>query len=132
MSAPRRLLLDTNAALWVLMDSPRLGQGSRLLIQAAEIACYSAVSVVEISIKTMLGKLAPLPDFAEACERAGLRELPLDAEASARLTDFPQLARHDPFDRMLLAQSASIGLTLLTSDATLLGLGLVGVRDART
>lgn len=42
-----------------------------------------------------------------------------------------QLNRHDPFDRMILAQAAARQHQLYTSDATLLGLGLPYVYDCR-
>lgn len=126
------ILLDTNALLWVYHDSPRLGQASRALIAAADRTHFSSVSVMEIVIKTMLGRLE-LPGgdgFPEIFGRSGMVELQFSAAHAATMAEYPDLARHDPFDRMLLAQAKSERMTLLTSDAVLLGLGEDWIRDA--
>ena len=44
---------------------------------------------------------------------------------------FPALVRHDPFDRMILAQAEAERMTLLTADRTLLVLGQTWIVDAR-
>lgn len=127
------MLLDTNALIWLVHDSTRLGPLSRDLIAAAPRVHYSPVSITEIAIKHMLGRM-PLPGgaaFPEIFNRSGLTELPLRTGHAASLTDFETLVRHDPFDRMLLAQAKHEGLTLLTSDATLLALGEDWIADAQ-
>ncbi len=127
------MLLDTNAALWLYHDSDRLGVDSRRRIADADRVYFSAVTVLEITIKHMLGRLA-LPadgDLTGAFERSGLVELPFSARHAEALTSFPALAHHDPFDRMLLAQARTESVDLLTSDATLLALDERWVRDAR-
>jgi PIN domain nuclease of toxin-antitoxin system len=40
------------------------------------------------------------------------------------------LVRHDPFDRLLVAQATRAGLRLLTADQVLLGLGRDFIIDA--
>lgn len=127
------ILLDTNALLWLYRDDPSLGPRSRERITAAPRVHFSAASVLEITIKHQLGRL-DLPggdEFPEIFERSGLVELPLTAAHAVALAGFPDLARHDPFDRMLLAQARSESLDLLTSDARLLALGEPWVSDAR-
>lgn len=47
------------------------------------------------------------------------------------MEELPDLARHDPFDRMLLSQARHEDLLLLTSDRQLLELGIDRVIDAR-
>lgn len=125
------LLLDTNALLWGLTGDRRLGAGARARIVAGE-ALFSSVSVLEVTIKTMVGKLDLPGDVAVGAVQAGLVELPFTAAHASALEEFPQLARHDPFDRMLLAQAFVEGRELLTADAELLGLGHDGVVDACT
>jgi PIN domain nuclease of toxin-antitoxin system len=127
------ILLDTNALLWVYRDDRSLGEEARDRIGRASRVMYSAVSVMEITMKHMLGRV-PLPgdgDLPAAFARSGLMELPFTAQHAATLLRFPTLARHDPFDRMLLAQATSESCDLLTSDATLLALGEARVHDAR-
>ncbi|QTV79942.1 type II toxin-antitoxin system VapC family toxin [Microbacterium sp. NIBRBAC000506063] len=127
------MLLDTNALLWVYHDSERLGPLARERIGAASLVHFSSASVLEIVIKNMLGRL-PLPggdELSSVFSRSGLTELPFTAEHAAALARFPGLARHDPFDRMILAQASQERMPLVTSDATLLSLGEDRVIDAR-
>lgn len=78
----------------------------------------------------MLGKLQVPPNLLDVITRAGLKELPYDFQAAEQITSFPELTRHDPFDRMLLGQAASQKLQFLTTDQILLKLGLSYVIDA--
>ncbi|WP_349827541.1 type II toxin-antitoxin system VapC family toxin [Brevibacterium litoralis] len=124
------ILLDTNALLWLAMDSPRLGELARRRI-SSERTFYSSVSITEISIKHMFGRL-PLPGgdtFPSVFDHNGLVELPLTARHSATLLDEPTLLRHDPFDRMILAQARAERCHLFTSDPVLLGLGHPWIDD---
>lgn len=125
------ILLDTNALLWLLSDDRRLGVSARSELSRARRVHVSSVSVLEVTIKQLLGKLELPGDLQEATAEAGLVELPLTAAHAATLASFPDLVRHDPFDRMLLAQVRAEDLVLLTSDRTLLDLGSVRVLDAR-
>ena len=128
------MLLDTNALLWLVRDSPRLGPVSRDLIDDMKRVHYSPISITEITIKHMLGGM-PLPGgatFPEIFETSGLTELPLRSDHAAALLQFSTLVRHDPFDRMLLAQAKHERLTLLTSDSTLLALDEDWIMDAQT
>lgn len=127
------MLLDTNALLWFSIDDERLGPGARESIARADRVHYSAVSISEIVIKHMLGRI-DLPGgerFPEVFGAMGLIELPFTARHANALREDPTLSRHDPFDRFLLAQARAEGMTLLTSDRVLLALGHPGVSDAR-
>ncbi|WP_448711267.1 type II toxin-antitoxin system VapC family toxin [Microbacterium profundi] len=127
------MLLDTNALIWLVHDSPRLGLASRGLIDVATQVYYSSVSVTEITINHMLGRTS-LPGgetFSEIFRSSGLTELPLLASHAGALLGFESLVRHDPFDRLLLAQAKQERFTFLTSDATLLGLDEDWIKDAR-
>ncbi|HSZ31632.1 MAG TPA: hypothetical protein VK784_17975 [Pseudonocardiaceae bacterium] len=55
------LLLDSQAALWILDDSPRLGPRARQTITSATAVHVSAATVWELTIKATLGKLV-VPD----------------------------------------------------------------------
>jgi len=127
------ILLDTNALLWLYRDDALLGPESRRRIDGSQRVCFSAATILEITIKNMLGRLE-LPGgdgFPQVFADSGLVEVPFTAEHAAALAGFPALARHDPFDRMLLAQARSESMDLLTSDAALLALGEPWIRDAR-
>lgn len=127
------ILLDTNALLWLYRDAADLGARSRAAIGRAERVWFSSVSILEITIKHQLGRVE-LPggaDYPQIFAESGLGELSFTARHAAALAEFPQLARHDPFDRMLLAQARIESVDLMTSDAILLGLGETWIHDAR-
>ncbi|MFC5929779.1 type II toxin-antitoxin system VapC family toxin [Cryobacterium melibiosiphilum] len=125
------ILLDTNALLWLLGDPKQFGPDAlHMLAENAEV--YSSpVSVFEISIKTMLGKLSVPADFAAVARVNGIKELPLNHVHAEAVGEFPELTRHDPFDRLILAQAFVESMTLLTADRVLISLGRPFVRDAR-
>ena len=126
------MLLDTHTLLWFAMDDPRLGPSARAAILAAPRVHYSAVSVSEIMIKHMLGRIG-LPGgvrFPQIFAEMGLSELPFTARHATALRDEPVLSRHDPFDRFLLAQAAVERIPLVTVDRVLLALGRADIIDA--
>jgi PIN domain nuclease of toxin-antitoxin system len=125
------LLLDTHVLLWLLAGSPRLGPRSREKITTGISVSYSAASIWELTIKSMLGKVA-LPDsFDMGLQSSRLQELPVESTHARAIAGFPELTGHDPFDRLLLAQAKTTGRTLLTADKVLLAFGLPFVADAR-
>ncbi len=123
------MILDTNALLWLFEDDKALGSEARSRIEGGR-AWFSAVSITEISIKAALGKL-PQGDAVASARLAGLGELPLTSEHGAAIANFPTLTKHDPFDRMLLAQAQVEGMPLLTSDRVLLAAAPELTIDAR-
>lgn len=114
-----RLLLDTHIFLWAVTDSRKLKAAARRQMLAADEVYVSAASVWEIAVKSRLGKIVGDPgQLALAIEDSGFIELPVSARHAARVAQLP-LHRHDPFDRLLVAQSLSEPLLLLTADGTL-------------
>ena len=114
-----RLLLDTHLFLWAVTDNRKLKAAARQQMLAADQIYVSAASIWEIAIKARLGKIEGDPErLALAIEDSGFIELPVSARHAARVTQLP-LHHHDPFDRLLVAQSLSEPLLLLTADATL-------------
>lgn len=119
-----RLLLDTHVVLWALAGDDRLRPTTRERIaDGGTHVSVSAASVWEITIKQALGKLAAPDDLVEALAAAEFR--PLDINAHHALAA-GRLPRHhdDPFDRMLVAQAVSDGLTLVTADRRLTAYGV--------
>lgn len=126
------ILLDTNAVLWLLAEDHRLGPATRARLTAGGPVCFSSVSTLEVTMKQMLGRLELPGSLAEAAVASGLTEVAFTSRHADALPRFPELVRHDPFDRMLLAQALAEGMDLVTSDATLLALGQEWVIDARS
>lgn len=124
------ILLDTHVFLWLQGMPTRLGHLCRALIERAPAVYVSAVSRVEVEVKTLTGRLVLPGGVFDDLPGQGFVELPFTHTHAAALPALPDsLSRHDPFDRMLLAQAATEGLTFVTADRRLLGLG-VAVHDA--
>lgn len=124
------LLLDCQATLWVLDDSPRLGPRARQIIVSATTVHVSAATVWELTIKAMLGKLSVPDKFVSRLAEQGLVLLSITAEHADGIREYPELTRYDPFDRLLVAQASQAGLQLLTADRVLLDLGRDFIVDA--
>jgi PIN domain nuclease of toxin-antitoxin system len=125
------ILLDTHVALWVDQEPERLGPGARSRIENESRTCFSGVLAMETTMKQMLGRWRVPGDLPQRLVAAGLEDLPLTSAHAAAMTEFPELARHDPFDRLYVAQAHSERATLMTSDRRLLGLGHDWILDAR-
>lgn len=124
------LLLDSQVVLWVLDGSPRLGPEARRTIGSADGVHVSAATVWELTIKSMLGKLTVPHDMSTRLVKQGFIPLSITAEHAEGIRDFPELVRHDPFDRLLVAQADRAGLRLLTADHVLLKLERHFIVDA--
>jgi PIN domain nuclease of toxin-antitoxin system len=110
-----RLLLDTNALLWWLVDKGLTDQAREAIADPGNLVAVSAVSAWEVSIKKALGKLSAPDNLEHQIQAAGFTPLPVTI---AHGIAAGQLPRHhdDPFDRMLIAQAAAEGLTIVTRD----------------
>lgn len=110
-----RLLLDTNALLWWLVDKGLTDQAREAIADPGNLVAVSAVSAWEISIKKALGKLSAPDNLEHQIQAAGFTPLPVTITHGIAAG---QLPRHhdDPFDRMLIAQAAAEGLTIVTRD----------------
>ncbi len=117
------ILLDSQTALWVLDDNPRLGAVTKETLPQTTEVHVSVATVWELTIKSMLGKLVIPMDFGALIEREGLTLLNVEAEHAEGIRAFPELVRHDPFDRLIVAQAHVEQLDLYTADRVLLGLG---------
>ena len=124
------LLLDTHVALWVAAAPDRLGLGARSLIERSSPVYLSSVSHAELEVKQLLGKVRVPDGFVGWLADQGVSDLPFAAPHAAALRRFGELLRHDPFDRMLLAQAITEGLRFLTADVRLLALGRDWIVDA--
>ena len=109
------LLLDTHVALWAITADATLGEEFLDRLRHDPDIFLSPATVWEIAIKQLSGKLGGPSDLAERVRDMGFRELPIThahAIAAGRLP-----AHHrDPFDRMLVAQARTEGLSLVTRD----------------
>lgn len=116
-----RLLLDTHALLWIMMDDERLSAGARSAYASKRNdILLSVVSLWELSIKASLGKLEVDGGLRQRVERH-LREngITLIDVAAAHAWSVEHLPFHhrDPFDRLIAGTCLSEGFALISRDA---------------
>jgi PIN domain nuclease of toxin-antitoxin system len=110
------LLLDAHAALWAVAEPERMAPDARQSVaDPANDVLVSAASVWELEIKRASGKLQLGPDLLADFERARFDVLPMTAADATSATRLP-LHHRDPFDRMVIAQAARLGATIVTRD----------------
>ena len=114
-----RLLLDTHALIWWLVDSPKLSQTARTAIgDPGNMVLATAVSGYEIANKERLGRLPGrltgiLPQILRK-GRISIHPLTFDHALAAGQLPGPH---RDPWDRLIMAQAMAGGLTVATTDA---------------
>ncbi|HXH21479.1 MAG TPA: type II toxin-antitoxin system VapC family toxin [Dehalococcoidia bacterium] len=119
-----RLLLDTHVLLWWLTNDPKLSDAAREALANPEASVFvSPASVWEIAIKQKLGRLDAPSDLEDQLRRHRFEALPITI---GHAYSAGSLDRHhdDPFDRMLVAQAAAEGLTLVTRDTRFAAYGI--------
>ena len=110
-----RLLLDSHVFLWWKAADPRLSSPMVRAIAEAEDVYVSAATAWELGLKVSLGKLRLPESVEDGITAAGFTELPVHFRHTREAVVLPP-HHHDPFDRMLVAQARSEGLTLMTHD----------------
>ena len=114
-----KLLLDTHLLLWSAGQPEQLPRNARRLIDDQENELlFSAASIWEVTIKRSLDRddfqLEPRVLRRGLIEN-GYTELAITSEHAVTIDILPPLHK-DPFDRILIAQALTDGITLLTSD----------------
>jgi PIN domain nuclease of toxin-antitoxin system len=90
----------------------------------------SSVSIAEIFVKQMLGKIELNSPILELVATFRFKDMNFDVEMANEIEALPGLIGHDPFDRMIVATARSKGATLITSDRHLLSLGFEWIMDS--
>jgi PIN domain nuclease of toxin-antitoxin system len=117
-----RLLLDTQIAVRWQIESRTVPEAARKLVRETDGPVYlSRASLWELAIKTSLGRLRlDLPKFCKRVVEDGFEWLDISQEHLFAVAGLPPQDDHkDPFDRLLVAQSLTEPLILLTADAKL-------------
>lgn len=116
----KRLLLDTNVAVWLLLgDRERVStEAVKALEDERNEVALSAASVWEIAIKRSLGKLTIADGWAATLGRLGFDPMPVTAMHAEAVEHLPWRHR-DPFDRLLVAQASVERLILISADRRL-------------
>lgn len=123
-----RLLLDTHILLWFLREPERLSAGLLSKIEdAGKNATVSVVSLWEIAIKVSLKKLTLPKSFEElfpsSLDESGISISMIEPRHFAALIELP-FHHRDPFDRLLIAQARTDGMTVVTADPAFAAYGI--------
>jgi PIN domain nuclease of toxin-antitoxin system len=115
-----RALLDTSAFLWFISGSDRLSENARNHITDFDNdLVLSIASLWEIAIKTSLGKLelsSPFDQFISSqLEKNAIGILPIELHHLSATTNL-EFHHRDPFDRLIIAQSITEHMPVITSD----------------
>jgi PIN domain nuclease of toxin-antitoxin system len=122
-----RLLLDTHIWLWSLAEPKRLSRRVQHELRDVRNELWlSSVSTWEALLLHMKGRIRLQGSLREwlAIATAHLREAPLTHEIVLAAHELP-VPHQDPADRFLAATAGTLGLTLVTADDRLLGLGKI-------
>jgi PIN domain nuclease of toxin-antitoxin system len=114
-----RLLLDTHAFLWAFDKPQALSRSVRELLEDGAVERWvSVIALAEIAVKVQKGLLdMPLTRDFHLAQLAAMnaRLLPVESEHCFKLFSLPH-HHGDPFDRLLIAQALTDGLTIATVD----------------
>lgn len=115
-----RLLLDTHTFLWFIDGNEKLNSYARQLIEEFTNECFlSVASLWEMSIKNSLGKLnLPLPFTKLISKHVYGNAIKLLHIAPEHLDVLRTLSFYhkDPFDRLIIAQSLSENIPILSQE----------------
>ena len=123
-----KLLLDTHIWLWSLAEPKQLS--ARVLQELRNPAnelWVSPISTWEALLLHAKGRIRLAGELRDWVMEATshMREAPLTHEVVLAAQGLP-LEHQDPADRFLAASAEVFGLTLVTADVRLLGLGKIG------
>jgi len=111
-----KIIIDTHIFLWAISEPDKIDRQKRIALETAANTIYvSSITVVELMIKSSLGKLQVNFNPLEIAEQSGFELLDFSADDAMQLKDMP-FHHRDPFDRMLIAQSNARGIPVMTDD----------------
>jgi PIN domain nuclease of toxin-antitoxin system len=122
-----KLLLDTHALYWWMIEEKRLSLTARKALQARASQIYvSPASAYELAYKHregLLPKAGPLVrNFDAEIAEEGFFPLPITMEHGHRAGELAD-EHGDPFDRLLAAQAIVENMAIVSNDEKLSALG---------
>lgn len=113
------LLLDTHTLIWFIQNDKKLAPYASQQIMESETVFVSAATLWEIAIKMSIGKLDIGDEFDNMfpthLEQNGFTMLPIELKHFSQVVQLPYYHR-DPFDRLLIAQSMTEKLPIISKD----------------
>lgn len=116
-----KVLLDTQAFLWLSINSPLLSKKSKQIFIDEDNDLYlSLASVWEMASKSSIGKLKlrqPIEKFIlNQLQENCINQLEIEFRHVTRVENLP-FHHRDPFDRLLISQAMEEKMSILSSDA---------------
>ena len=115
----KKYLIDTHILIWALTEPSKLTQITKNIIEQNENEIFvSIISFWEIAIKRSLGKLklgVSLQEFYDATLNANISILQIEFQNILILDTLP-FHHDDPFDRIIISQSITENLPIITKD----------------
>jgi PIN domain nuclease of toxin-antitoxin system len=112
-------IIDTQSFIWYVEDDSKLPARIKAMMEKAGVyLLLSVASLWEITIKVSLGKLrlsSSLQDTFTGIEKNGFEILPIETNHLLELSKLEYFHR-DPFDRLIIAQSISEEMPVISSD----------------
>lgn len=113
-------LIDTHILLWYMVGDKRISSETQDKIENKTNTVYlSNASLWEIAIKVSIGKLklnGSLTDLKIFLKEKGFHLLEFDYDDLGTLLTLP-FHHQDPFDRLIIAQSRTKALEIITNDS---------------
>jgi PIN domain nuclease of toxin-antitoxin system len=117
-----KYLLDTHVFLWWNLGDSQLSENATSVISDGNNEIFlSAVSAWEIAIKVAKKRLTipeePVRFVPSRMQLHGFQPLPIQIHHATRVYGLP-MYHMDPFDRLLIAQSQTENMPLISMDTT--------------
>jgi PIN domain nuclease of toxin-antitoxin system len=117
-----KYLLDTYVFLWSISKPKELSKKAASIIKNQDNEIYvSAITLWEIAIKTRIGKLEiegiSVDELLDVIEKMDYQLISLTPEDSIQYADLAENTHKDPFDRMLIQQSISRNMIMISKDS---------------
>ena len=112
-------LLDTHTFIWYAIGSKQLSKRAKGIIDSDQDKYISIASLWEMSIKANIGKLTFNQPYKKVIENQiqinNYKILSINKSHLFHLSDLA-LYHRDPFDRLIICQSITEGIPIITSD----------------
>jgi PIN domain nuclease of toxin-antitoxin system len=114
------LIIDTHALIWFITDNDKLPLKTKQIIENKENNCFVSIATYwEIGIKNSIGRLdlnSDLETIFQIIEETGFETLPITTSQILRNANL-KFYHQDPFDRIIIAQSLTEKMTIITRDS---------------
>ena len=112
-----KILIDTHIFLWAIAEPHKLSPNHKEALERLSNTIYvSAVTLVELMIKSSIGKLDIDFELIDIIKQSGFELLDFSGEDALGLKEMP-FYHKDPFDRMLISQAINRKFYLMSEDS---------------